>query len=62
MKWEAVQGCPICGDDNASYYGQGYMPIIQRPDVMGGAPMSTITTYVICNNCGLIFQVGRLTE
>jgi SAM-dependent methyltransferase len=62
LQWETVQACPLCGDDNASYYGQGYMPIIQRPDVMGGCPMATITSYVICNTCGLIFQVGRLTE
>jgi len=62
LQWEAVQGCPVCGADNATFYGQGNMPVIQRDDVMGGCPMATLTTYVICNTCGLIFQVGRLTE
>jgi SAM-dependent methyltransferase len=62
MNWETVHACPLCGADNASYYGQGMAPIIQRQDVMGGAPLAVITTYATCNSCGLIFQVGRLTE
>lgn len=62
MKWETVHACPLCGEDNAALYGQGYAPIIQLPEIMGGAPMAVITTYAICNVCGLIFQAGRLTE
>ena len=62
MKWETVHACPLCGDDNASYYGQGNAPILQFPEIMGGAPLAVVTTYGICNTCGLIFQIGRLTE
>lgn len=62
MKWERVTACPLCGENNVSYYGSGQAPLISLPDVMDGQPLAIVTTYVICNICGLIFQDRRMTE
>ena len=62
MKWENVTSCPLCGGDSASFYGQGRAPIINDPRILGGASLAVVTTYAVCNACGLIFQIGRLTE
>lgn len=62
MKWETVQACPLCGDNNATYYGQGHAPLVSDPAILGGATLAVVTTYGICNSCGLIFQIGRLDE
>jgi SAM-dependent methyltransferase len=62
MNWETVQACPMCGDDRATFYGQGHAPIISDPRVLGGASLAVVTTYAVCTACGLIFQAGRLTE
>jgi SAM-dependent methyltransferase len=62
MNWEQVTECPLCKQNNVSYYGAGQAPLISVPGIMGGQPLAIVTTYVICNICGLIFQDRRMTE
>lgn len=49
-----------CGDKDIMYRGFGMVPVVRFPQVLANAPLAVVTTYSLCNKCGLIFQNPHL--
>lgn len=62
MNWITVEFCPLCGSSLAIPYGQGHAPLIFADEIFGGAPLTVVTTYFTCIECGLIYQSPRLND
>lgn len=62
MKWIPVKECVLCGQSMAIPYGQGHAPLIYIDDVFGGAPLTVVTNYFTCPDCGLTYQSPRLDD
>ena len=62
MEWIPVEVCPVCGSKGVQRYGQGSMPTLTVPEILGGVTLAVITNYVQCIQCGLIRQSPRLDD
>src|SRR5512146_3027169 len=59
-EWVEENACVWCGSEEHTYQGFGLAPILQFPEVLHGCPLGVITTFSLCEECGLIFQNPHL--